>query len=83
MMVLDRNILMTQTLLERAQGALKGAQRNPGKAARRAFGVSEGKWQRHVSSSLAQEAEKEGQVEADLKGDFGLTYQFCFFRNRI
>ena len=38
MMVLDRNILMIQTLLERAQGALKGAQRNPGQAAGRAFG---------------------------------------------
>lgn len=47
------------------------------------MGVSEGKRQRHVTWSLAQEAEKDGQVEAGLKGDFGLTYQFCFFRNRI
>lgn len=72
---------MTRPFGRESQGALKGAQRNPGQAAGGLWGLR-GKWQRHVSWSLAQEAEKEGQEEADLKGDFWPDLSILLFQKQ-
>lgn len=73
---------MVQTLPERAQEAVKGAQRNPEQASGVLGGQAGPKHILVIGCRRLEGRSREGQAGACLKEDFGLTRHLYFFMSR-